>query len=52
MTIGSQILRMLVYLAEFCFFPVAKPKESMYLLDNCPHDWLFLQCKAVVRLKL
>ncbi|KMZ56048.1 Sterol 3-beta-glucosyltransferase, family GT1 [Zostera marina] len=23
-------------------------KDSVYLLDNCPHDWLFLQCKAVV----
>ncbi|RVW30340.1 Sterol 3-beta-glucosyltransferase UGT80A2 [Vitis vinifera] len=29
---------------------LAQPKESIYLLDNCPHDWLFLQCKAVVRL--
>ncbi|PRQ25584.1 putative sterol 3-beta-glucosyltransferase [Rosa chinensis] len=27
---------------------LAEPKESIYLLDNCPHDWLFLQCKAVV----
>jgi hypothetical protein len=27
---------------------VAEPKDSVYLLDNCPHDWLFLQCKAVV----
>lgn len=27
---------------------LAQPKESIYLLDNCPHDWLFLQCKAVV----
>uniref|UniRef100_A0A7N0U942 Uncharacterized protein n=2 Tax=Kalanchoe fedtschenkoi TaxID=63787 RepID=A0A7N0U942_KALFE len=27
---------------------LAKPKDSIYLLDNCPHDWLFLQCKAVV----
>ncbi|XP_078175353.1 sterol 3-beta-glucosyltransferase UGT80A2-like isoform X2 [Carex rostrata] len=25
-----------------------KPKDSVYLLDNVPHDWLFLQCKAVV----
>ncbi|KAG7011314.1 Sterol 3-beta-glucosyltransferase UGT80A2, partial [Cucurbita argyrosperma subsp. argyrosperma] len=23
-------------------------KDFVYLLDNCPHDWLFLQCKAVV----
>jgi hypothetical protein len=27
---------------------VAEPKDFVYLLDNCPHDWLFLQCKAVV----
>ncbi|XP_044502306.1 sterol 3-beta-glucosyltransferase UGT80A2-like isoform X1 [Mangifera indica] len=26
----------------------AEPKDFVYLLDNCPHDWLFLQCKAVV----
>ena len=26
-----------------------EPKESIYLLDNIPHDWLFLRCKAVVR---
>ncbi|KAK9140710.1 hypothetical protein Scep_010391 [Stephania cephalantha] len=25
-----------------------EPKEFVYLLDNCPHDWLFLQCTAVV----
>ncbi|KAI0530620.1 hypothetical protein KFK09_000165 [Dendrobium nobile] len=25
-----------------------EPKESVYLLDNVPHDWLFLQCKAVI----
>ncbi|KAK3145315.1 hypothetical protein QOZ80_4AG0327170 [Eleusine coracana subsp. coracana] len=23
-------------------------KDFVYLLDNCPHDWLFLHCKAVV----
>ncbi|CAN6197592.1 unnamed protein product [Urochloa humidicola] len=23
-------------------------KEFVYVLDNVPHDWLFLQCKAVV----
>lgn len=40
-----------VYVAEFCFSPVAEPKDSIYLLDNIPHDWLFLQCKAVVRVK-
>ncbi|CAI0559595.1 unnamed protein product [Linum tenue] len=31
-----------------CSFAVAQPKDSIYLLDNCPHDWLFLRCKAVV----
>ncbi|XP_072955913.1 sterol 3-beta-glucosyltransferase UGT80A2 isoform X1 [Typha angustifolia] len=27
---------------------LAEPKDFVYLLDNIPHDWLFLQCKAVV----
>ncbi|KAF8392066.1 hypothetical protein HHK36_022407 [Tetracentron sinense] len=27
---------------------LAEPKNFVYLLDNCPHDWLFLQCMAVV----
>ncbi|KAK4482382.1 hypothetical protein RD792_009536 [Penstemon davidsonii] len=27
---------------------LAEEKEFVYLLDNCPHDWLFLQCAAVV----
>ncbi|XP_039003172.1 sterol 3-beta-glucosyltransferase UGT80A2-like [Hibiscus syriacus] len=27
---------------------LAEPKDFVYLLDNVPHDWLFLQCKAVV----
>lgn len=27
---------------------LTEPKDSIYLLDNVPHDWLFLQCKAVV----
>ncbi|OIT06895.1 PREDICTED: sterol 3-beta-glucosyltransferase UGT80A2-like isoform X1 [Nicotiana attenuata] len=27
---------------------MAEPKDYVYLLDNCPHDWLFLQCAAVV----
>ncbi|KAA8550654.1 hypothetical protein F0562_002338 [Nyssa sinensis] len=27
---------------------LAEPKDYVYLLDNCPHDWLFLQCAAVV----
>ncbi|XP_031744212.1 sterol 3-beta-glucosyltransferase UGT80A2 isoform X6 [Cucumis sativus] len=26
----------------------AEPKDFLYLLDNCPHDWLFPKCKAVV----
>lgn len=25
-----------------------EPKDFVYLLDNCPHDWLFLHCAAVV----
>ncbi|KAL5538643.1 hypothetical protein UlMin_042648 [Ulmus minor] len=25
-----------------------EPKEFVYLLDNCPHDWLFPHCSAVV----
>ncbi|KAG5586859.1 hypothetical protein H5410_047293 [Solanum commersonii] len=29
---------------------LAEPKDFVYLLDNCPHDWLFLQCSAVVSL--
>ncbi|KAI4364623.1 hypothetical protein MLD38_020688 [Melastoma candidum] len=24
------------------------PPKSIYLLDNCPHDWLFPRCSAVV----
>ncbi|KAL8170202.1 hypothetical protein V2J09_022006 [Rumex salicifolius] len=27
---------------------LAKPKDFVYLLDNCPHDWLFPRCAAVV----
>ncbi|XP_022720199.1 sterol 3-beta-glucosyltransferase UGT80A2-like [Durio zibethinus] len=27
---------------------LAEPKDFVYLLDNCPHDWLFLRCVAVV----
>ncbi|XP_071937656.1 sterol 3-beta-glucosyltransferase UGT80A2 isoform X2 [Coffea arabica] len=27
---------------------LAEPKDFIYLLDNVPHDWLFLQCAAVV----
>uniref|UniRef100_A0A804RH19 sterol 3beta-glucosyltransferase n=1 Tax=Zea mays TaxID=4577 RepID=A0A804RH19_MAIZE len=26
---------------------LSEPKDFVYLLDNCPHDWLFLHCKAV-----
>ncbi|KAE8664747.1 Sterol 3-beta-glucosyltransferase UGT80A2 [Hibiscus syriacus] len=25
-----------------------EPKDFVYTLDNCPHDWLFLHCAAVV----
>lgn len=31
------------------FLTVKEPKDFVYLLDNCPHDWLFLHCIAVVR---
>ncbi|KAL8051886.1 hypothetical protein ABFX02_06G177700 [Erythranthe guttata] len=27
---------------------LAEPKDFIYLLDNCPHDWLFTRCAAVV----
>ncbi|CAL8166638.1 unnamed protein product [Prunus armeniaca] len=27
---------------------VAEPSDSVYLVDNCPHDWLFQRCSAVV----
>ncbi|KAK7340335.1 hypothetical protein VNO77_21037 [Canavalia gladiata] len=27
---------------------LAEQKKSVYLLDNCPHDWLFPRCTAVV----
>ncbi|XP_022758605.1 sterol 3-beta-glucosyltransferase UGT80A2-like isoform X2 [Durio zibethinus] len=27
---------------------LTEPKDYIYLLDNVPHDWLFLQCMAVV----
>ncbi|CAN6486027.1 unnamed protein product [Victoria cruziana] len=27
---------------------LAEGKDFVYLLDNCPHDWLFLHCAAVV----
>ncbi|XP_022932911.1 sterol 3-beta-glucosyltransferase UGT80A2-like isoform X1 [Cucurbita moschata] len=27
---------------------LAEPKEFVYVLDNCPHDWLFPRCMAVV----
>ncbi|XP_052187110.1 sterol 3-beta-glucosyltransferase UGT80A2-like isoform X5 [Diospyros lotus] len=26
---------------------LAEPKDFIYLVDNCPHDWLFFQCAAV-----
>ncbi|KAL1542548.1 sterol 3beta-glucosyltransferase [Salvia divinorum] len=27
---------------------LAETKDFVYLLDNCPHDWLFTRCAAVV----
>ncbi|XP_054801188.1 sterol 3-beta-glucosyltransferase UGT80A2-like isoform X2 [Prosopis cineraria] len=27
---------------------LAETKKSVYFLDNCPHDWLFSRCSAVV----
>ncbi|MCL7036258.1 hypothetical protein MKW94_007981 [Papaver nudicaule] len=27
---------------------LVESKNLVYVLDNCPHDWLFLNCKAVV----
>ncbi|KAL8517857.1 hypothetical protein ACS0TY_009243 [Phlomoides rotata] len=27
---------------------LAEPKDFIHLLDNCPHDWLFSRCAAVV----
>ncbi|XP_047164486.1 sterol 3-beta-glucosyltransferase UGT80A2 isoform X2 [Vigna umbellata] len=27
---------------------LAERKKSVYLLDNCPHDWLFPRCTAVI----
>ncbi|KAL8171817.1 hypothetical protein V2J09_023621 [Rumex salicifolius] len=27
---------------------MSEQRDFVYLLDNCPHDWLFLQCAAVV----
>ncbi|GAB2234490.1 hypothetical protein Drorol1_Dr00003745 [Drosera rotundifolia] len=27
---------------------LAEPKDFVYLLDSCPHDWLFPHCAAVV----
>lgn len=29
--------------------PVAESKDFVYLLDNVPHDWLFVRCAAVVQ---
>lgn len=37
-------------LLPFCS-AVAEPTEYVYLLDNCPHDWLFARCSAVVKLE-
>ncbi|CAL9003741.1 unnamed protein product [Prunus brigantina] len=27
---------------------LTEPSDSVYLVDNCPHDWLFQRCSAVV----
>ncbi|CAH9129936.1 unnamed protein product [Cuscuta epithymum] len=27
---------------------LTEPKNFVYVLDNCPHDWLFVRCAAVV----
>ncbi|CAN0830376.1 Sterol 3-beta-glucosyltransferase UGT80A2 [Linum grandiflorum] len=27
---------------------LAKPEKNVYSLDSCPHDWLFIRCKAVI----
>ncbi|CAL8077840.1 unnamed protein product [Prunus armeniaca] len=27
---------------------LAEPSDSVYLVDNCPHDWLFQRCSALV----
>uniref|UniRef100_A0A0R0IDA2 Uncharacterized protein n=1 Tax=Glycine max TaxID=3847 RepID=A0A0R0IDA2_SOYBN len=35
---------------NFCF-SVAEQNKSVYLLDNCPHDWPFPRCTAVVPAK-
>eukprot|EP00850_Spirogloea_muscicola_P013660 SM000094S24677 [mRNA] locus=s94:74921:77666:- [translate_table: standard] len=32
----------------FLLHAVDNPPEHIYLLGNCPHDWLFPQCLAVV----
>ncbi|CAL8990604.1 unnamed protein product [Prunus brigantina] len=29
-------------------FSMAEPSDSVYLVDNCPHDWLFQRCSALV----
>lgn len=36
--------------SNFCF-SVAEQNKSVYLLDNCPHDWPFPRCTAVVPAK-
>lgn len=42
------LLFTLIILWYFSFPSVAEMKDFVYLLDNCPHDWLFTQCAAVV----
>jgi len=31
---------------------VAELSDNVFLLEECPHDWLFPQCSAVVSLNL
>lgn len=40
---------LIYYLNLLTISSVEEPKEFIYLLDNCPHDWLFFHCMAVVR---
>ncbi|KAL0390851.1 UNVERIFIED_CONTAM: Sterol 3-beta-glucosyltransferase UGT80A2 [Sesamum calycinum] len=41
------VFPLLVMVFRICVI-MAEDKDFVYLLDNCPHDWLFLQCAAVV----
>lgn len=39
------------HVVNLCF-SAAESNKSVYLLDNCPHDWLFPRCTAVVPTEL